>query len=255
MDMNKSFKPFFVLLFSLFMAITFAPEAGAETSPSGLVESCRAFETLNTGIRDGIIGKPEAKRRFKVVIKAIRNAYYASGGSDYSSSAWVFPLKGYDSRAIGGINGNGYQRGGYDYFDGNRHTGHPSEDIFIHDKHQAGVDDRTNLPVSVVAITGGVVVAVEKSWDPTSSLRGGKYIWIYDPASNALLYYAHNSRVLVETGAIVKPGDIIAEVGRTGLNAYKKRSPSHLHVTYLAIVHDLPVPRNVFGKLRGAQLI
>ena len=39
-------------------------------------------------------------------------------------------------------------------------------------------------------------------------------------------------------GDIVKSGDIIATVGRTGLNAYKKRSPTHLHMMQLSLAKD-----------------
>jgi hypothetical protein len=48
-------------------------------------------------------------------------------------------------------------------------------------KKQKSIDDRTKKPVSVLSITGGVVVAVGKDWNQSSMLRGGKYIWIYDP--------------------------------------------------------------------------
>jgi len=78
---------------------------------------------------------------------------------------------------------------------------------------------------------------------------------IFDPASNALIYYAHNSKVLVEAGDIVKPGDVIAEVGRTGLNAYRKRSPTHLHITYLQFVNNLPVPKNIYSELLASKLL
>jgi hypothetical protein len=205
-------------------------------------------------VRDGTIRKNAAKEQFSTTIEAIRKEYYAAGGQDHPPGDWVFPLKGYGYKAIGGVRGNGYQKGGYDYFDGNRHTGHPSQDIFIRDTKQNSLDRRTNRPVEVLSLTGGVVGAVEKEWDPASRLRGGKYIWIYDPTTDALIYYAHNSRLLVETGDLVKPGDSIAEVGRTGLNAYKRRSPTHLHLTYLSIVNGLPGPRNIFKELLSSNL-
>ena len=250
----KAHKQLFHILLSFVLALTLSTEVKADTSNTKLLDLCRSFNPLNTEIRDNTIKKTGAKEQFKKLIEAIRNEYYASGGRDYSVGTWAFPLKGYGYKAIGGVNGNGYQKGGYDYFDGNRHTGHPSQDIFIRDKKQTGIDDGTRLPVSVVSVTGGVVVSEEKEWDPSSSLRGGKYIWIYDPTSNALFYYAHNGTLHAEVGDMVKPGDIIAEVGRTGLNAHKKRSPSHLHVTCLSIVNGLPVPRNIFKELLRSKL-
>ncbi len=79
---------------------------------------------------------------------------------------------------------------------------------------------------------GGIVVAVETKWEKGSSLRGGRYIWIYNPAEHFLTYYAHNEAVFVRLGDAVKPGDRIATVGRTGLNAYRRGSVTHLHLMH-----------------------
>jgi len=96
----------------------------------------------------------------------------------------------------------------------------------------------------------GVVVAMETSWDTSSIQRGGKYIWIYEPTTNCLFYYAHNSSVLVQVGDIVKPGNVIATVGRTGLNAHKKRSPTHLHFMELQLDKSFyPKPVNCYDRL------
>jgi murein DD-endopeptidase MepM/ murein hydrolase activator NlpD len=245
-----------ILCLALMALFLFSISAEAKTAepPANILALCREFNALNSAVRDRTVKKPAAKEQFSKLIDAIRMEYYASVGQDYPVSDWVFPLQGYGYKAIGGVKGNGYQRGGYDYFDGNRHAGHPSQDLFIRDRQRRSLDDATNKPVSVLSLTGGVVVAVEKVWATPSPLRGGKYLWIYDPTANALIYYAHNSRLLVEVGDIVKPGDVIAEVGRTGLNAHKRRSPSHLHLTYLAIVNGLPVPRNIYKELRGSKL-
>ena len=104
-------------------------------------------------------------------------------------------------------------------------------------------------------MSSGVVVALEKEWDSNSDLRGGKYIWIYDTYSDGLFYYAHNRKVVVNIGDIVKPGDKIAEVGRTGYSAYKKRSPTHLHITYLHINDGKLNPSNLYDDLLNAKLI
>jgi len=243
-----------LLMFSVLLPATFTLCGVARTASSRMVELCNEFNGLNTSIRDNKISKSLAKEQFKSRIERIRNEYYVSGGKDYTTNDWVFPLKGHSHKAIGGVNGNGYKQTGYDYFDGDRHRGHPSQDIFIRDKKQQCVDDRTKKPVGVLSITGGVVVAVEKDWDSASTLRGGEYIWIYDPTSHALAYYAHNSIVLVEPGELVKPGEVIAFVGRTGLNASKRRSPTHLHVSYLLIKDGGPVPRNIYKELLKSRI-
>jgi hypothetical protein len=242
------------LILSIFLLLAFSIQCDAQKSSTKLVELCNEFNRLNSNIRDNKIKKPLAKEQVIKLIEQIRNEYYSSGGQNYTTKDWVFPLKGYGYKAIGGVSGNGYQKNGYDYFDGNKHSGHPALDIFIHDKKQYSIDDVTKKPVSVLSVTGGVVVAVEKDWDKSSLLRGGKYIWIYDPSSNALIYYAHNSVLHVEVGDLIKPGDDISYVGRTGINAYKQRSPTHLHLSYLSILKGLPIPRNIYKELLTSKL-
>jgi murein DD-endopeptidase MepM/ murein hydrolase activator NlpD len=244
-----------LLIVSALMIFTSPAESTAADPGAKLSVLCNEFNVLNTAIRDSTMKKPAAKVQFRNLLENVRKEYYASRGGDYPASTWVFPLQGYGYDAIGGVGGSGYQTGGYNYFDGNSHSGHPSHDIFIHDRKQVSLDNGTGKPVHVLSVTGGVVVAEAKEWDPKSSLRGGKYIWIYDPTSNALVYYAHNSALHVNVGDLVKPGDIIADVGRTGLNAYKKRSPSHLHLTYLSIVNGLPVPKNIYRELLSCRLL
>jgi peptidoglycan LD-endopeptidase LytH len=243
------------LISSVFLLLPFSPQCEAQKASTKIVELCSEFNSLSASIRDNKIKKPHAKEQVRKLIEQIRKEYYASGGQDYPTRDWVFPLKGYGYKAIGGANGRGYQKSGYDYFDGNRHTGHPSQDIFIHDKRQQGIDDMSGKPVSVLSITGGAVVAAEREWDQSSSLRGGKYIWIYDPTSHALIYYAHNSIVHVGVGDLIKPGDVISDVGRTGLNAHKRRSATHLHLTYLSIMEGLPIPKNIYKELLRSKLL
>lgn len=216
---------------------------------------CISFNELNTQIRDGLIKKSDAIIKINELIPLIRKYFLYNGGVEYPVSEWVFPVRGYGYGAIGGVNGSGYNPRGYDYFDGNRHGGHPSHDIFIKDKNQDCIDDRTGNPVDVLSMSSGVVVALDKEWETDSDLRGGKYIWIYDTFSDALFYYAHNNMVNVNVGDIVKPGDKIAEVGRTGLNAYKKRSPTHLHITYLIINNGNVKPENIYDTIINSKII
>jgi hypothetical protein len=63
----------------------------------------------------------------------------------------------------------------------NQHKGHPGLDIFIHDKNQDSLDDETGKPVEVIAAVSGIVASVNLNWEPSSPIRGGNYIWIYDP--------------------------------------------------------------------------
>ena len=226
-----------------------------ETDLSPLCEACQSVDRLNSAIRDNTLAKSLAREKLLRAISSVRQEYYRAGGADFERSRWVFPLEGYGPRAIGGGRRHGFAARGYDFYSGNRHGGHPSYDIFIRDRNQDSLDDRTGRPVAVVSMTGGVVVALERHWEEGSKLRGGKYLWVYDPANELLVYYAHNGELSVELGTIVRPGDKLGTVGRSGWNAAKKRSPTHLHLTVLKVKPDGSlVPLQVYRELKKALL-
>lgn len=210
---------------------------------------CSAYNEFNNRIRDGLIGTAAARSELPVRLQEIRSEYYQRGGQDYSSGQWVFPLAGYSAKAIDRGKNHGFVPGGYDFFSGNRHGGHPAYDIFIRDRNRDSLDDSSGKPVKVLSMTGGIVVALEDRWQKGSKLRGGKYLWIYDPANDLLVYYAHNEKLFVTTGTIVKPGDLLATVGRSGLNAAKRRSPTHLHFSVLRLINGSPVPVRAYQEL------
>lgn len=213
-------------------------------------DTCIDFNSLNNKIRDGLILKQEALKQIQIFLPKLKEYFYKHGGQNSEKSNWIFPVQGYSSKAIGGTNGSGFVSSGYNYFDGNKHGGHPAHDIFILDKNQDCIDDITKKPVNVLSMTSGIVIATETDWDTTSNLRGGKYIWIYDPHSNSFFYYGHNNNVFVQPCAIVNSGDTIATVGRTGLNAFKKRSPSHLHFMQLHLDSNFyPKPIDCYNAL------
>jgi len=193
------------------------------------------YDSVNTLIRDNKIEKAQALNELKRILPKLKTVYNRLQLDTAKNEEWIFPVAGYSSKAIGGTHGEGYIPNGYDYFLGDKHGGHPAQDIFIYDKNQDSKDDKTGKYVSVNSVGNGIVVAFEQKWDSTSTLRGGKYIWIYAPAENAFYYYAHNNEIFVNIGQTVNAGDTIATVGRTGLNAFKKRSPTHLHFMKLVL--------------------
>jgi murein DD-endopeptidase MepM/ murein hydrolase activator NlpD len=217
--------------------------------------ACVEFNRLNSLIRDNSISKNAARREFVPVLNRVREEYYQRGGRDFQATDWVFPLAGYDVRSIDAGKNHGFAPSGYDYFSGNRHGGHPAFDLFIHDRNQDSRDDRTAKPVAVLSMTGGIVVALEREWGSDSGLRGGKYLWIFDPNNQVLVYYAHNQELLVDIGTIVKPGDLLARVGRSGLNAAKKRSPTHLHFSVLHMKNGVPIAQDVYQQLQNARTV
>lgn len=238
-----------IALLGFALLFTSPTRAGAQAE---ICQPCLAFDHLDKQIRDGLQPRAAAERQFAATIAAL-DAYLAgSGASLHASDPWIFPLRGYAIAIAGADAAKGYVAAGYDYFDGNRHSGHPSYDLFIADRNQDCLDDRTGQPVTVLSMTGGIVVAVETVWEGHSSLRGGKYLWIYDNINRALVYYAHNRDILVKVGDRVRPGTPLATVGRSGFNAAKKRSPTHLHLTFLRINNGRPEPDNISLQLVGA---
>lgn len=211
--------------------------------------SCVDFNELQTNIREQNISKDSAKSAFKRLIPEVKTYFTDNGGVEMSRDSWVFPLQGYTYRSIG-ANGKGYTTGGFDYFDGNKSSAHPAHDIFIHDADQDDNDDKTQSLVNIRSVSSGVVIALVREWEPGSELRGGKSVTIYDPTSNGIFSYAHMSIVFANIGDIIKPGDVIGTVGRTGKNAYAQRSPTHLHISYMHIGEDgLPRPENIYSSL------
>lgn len=226
---------------------------GQHPLTAGLNSVCIRYNSLNSLIRDGKIDKGSARKELKQLLTALQREYVRAAGKYYPRTDWVFPLAGYNSRAVSGGRSKGFVARGYDFFTGNRHGGHPAFDIFIRDRNQDSLDDRTNSPVTVLSLTGGIVVALEKEWNQGSGLRGGKYLWIYDPANDLLVYYAHNSELLKGLGDMVRPGDPLATVGRSGLNASKRRSPTHLHLSVLKVSDGWPQPLDVYQDLAHAR--
>lgn len=212
---------------------------------------CKQFDTLYTQVRDLSIDTVIAKKEFEHIIQKIKTESIHI----QKVKEWVFPLQGYTPKYIGGKNGEGYIPQGYNFFTGNNHKAHPAHDIFIYDFNQDCIDDKTKKHVNVLSVKEGVVIACTKNWDTTSTLRGGIYVWVYCPSEEVLFYYAHLNSVFVDTGDIVQAGQILGTVGRTGLNAYKKRSPTHLHFSMFSVKNNLPVPQNSYQKLCSAKCI
>jgi hypothetical protein len=233
---------------------TLQPPVSEVVSPPSCA-SCQEFDRLNSLIRDGKIPKETARAEIPGLLHRIKQWYDQAGGNRVERAEWVFPLKGYMAPAVGGGRTHGYLSKGYNYYDGNRHGGHPSLDIFIRDRNQDDRDDRIGEYVAVLSVCGGIVVGRETEWREGSTLRGGKYLWIYDPSTDHLFYYAHLREAVVSVGTIVAPGDPLGFVGRTGLNAHKKRSPTHLHLTCLSTATSSLLPEYLYPDLVRARTI
>ena len=211
-------------------------------------DSAAEWDSLYPKIRDRLISKVDAQNQLRRLETALKEQA-ARKLLPQQDDRLCFPVDGYDYHSIGGKNGSGYQVGGYDFFDGNKHKGHPGHDIFIRDKNQDSLDDATGRPVRVIAVAPGLVVSAHGQWQPSSVIRGGNYVWFYDPVRSRYTYYAHLDQVFVKVGQVVSRGEHLGTVGRTGLNAYPKRSPTHLHFTVHESVDGYPRPINHYKEL------
>lgn len=227
------------------------------TAAPPAVEQWMSFETA---VRDGKIEKAQAREELPRRMSALKK--WGETHPFGEEHAWVFPIQGYGLSSIGGKNGNGFKPHivygaspikGYDFFDGNRHGGHPAQDIFIRDANQDSLDDRTGLPVPAVAMIDALVIGVVADWEPGNALRGGNVVWLYHPHSQQLHYYAHLNTLLVQPGDRVKAGQPIGTVGRTGFSAQEPRSPTHLHLMVLEFNGKTLAPVNFFANLRDQE--
>lgn len=209
---------------------------------------CEDWNDLYVRIRDFALTQEQAKAAFASLHQRLRETY---GNVGIGGPERFYPVLGYD--ASWGVQGKAYRPRGYQFFSGNRQGIHPSLDLFILDKNQDSLDDRSQGPVSIVAFSGGVVVGMNEEWEFPSPQRGGKYVWIFDPTINRYSYYAHLAQVDVHLGQIVQAGETLGRLGRTGLNAYKKRSPTHLHLTVLTYRQGEMVPYNPWSDLLRAK--
>ncbi len=104
-------------------------------------------------------------------------------------------------------------------------------------KHR-GIDIFARKGTPVVAISDGIIVSMGNGG------RGGKTIWMQSINQPWTVYYAHLDQHKVKRGQIVKKGQVIGTVGKTG-NA--RTTPPHLHFgiyTFLGAINPLPYIKN-----------
>jgi murein DD-endopeptidase MepM/ murein hydrolase activator NlpD len=235
----------FTLVFFLILTLAFLSPAVSQTPH--LRADWQAFERK---VRDGAISFQEGEKALAEWAEKLEREFpHAQFQKDT-----FFPLKGYSTKDVGGKNGDGYKPEGYRFLDGNRHRGHPAQDVFVRDRDQDGIDDLTAKPVEVLALAEGIVLSTFPDWkktDQSCGIRGGNYVWICHPALKALSYYAHLEKVFVRPGDRVQGGETIATLGRSGKNAWLPRSPTHLHLMILSL--GTMSPLNPFPLLQSSS--
>lgn len=163
---------------------------------------------------------------------------------------WVFPMKGY-TKIRYRRNGKDYRDSRFDYFQGGESHDHPAHDIFIQDIDANSLEDSTGKYVDALAMTSGVVFWIVSDWKPGDFGRGGNSVKIFDPESQAMFYYSHLDAVTVKVGEIVKAGEKVGTVGRTGRKAIHGKT--HLHIAYYPIDDGEPEPEDIIQDLYRAE--
>lgn len=213
------------------------------------------FKTLLVNVREQRVSPQEAEDSFKQIMHELREIY-PNQKDTIEDSQMYFPLTKSNISAVGGKGGNGFYVRRFNLFDHSVSGSHPAHDIFIYDRNRDCVDDRKGEYVDIVSVGDGIVLASEKNWTDTSSYKGGNYVWVYDIERGGLWYYAHHRKVVVDAGQIVKGGDKLGEVGRSGFNALNSRSDTHLHLMFLSLDDEYsPHPVNYYSWLKDALVV
>jgi hypothetical protein len=159
-------------------------------------------------------------------------------------------MSGYTSTSYRS-DGKDYKDEKFDYFQGGNSHGHPAHDIFILDSDSNIVEDATGKKVDATAMVSGVIINIKNDWVPPDMGRGGNFVKLFDPVSKAIFYYSHLDSVAVTPGQIVRAGEKIGVVGRTGRKAF--RGKTHLHIAYYKIVNGHPRPVDILQDLYDSE--
>jgi len=100
--------------------------------------------------------------------------------------------------------------------------------------HKYAIDLFAHEGAPVYSVSRGVVVLADGAWSPsdlfsTASRKGGNAIIVFEPGQERFYRYCHLSSLQVSAGEIVAAGQIIGNVGHTGLNASQPGHGRHLH--------------------------
>jgi len=201
-------------------------------------------------IRNGKIDKVDAIDSIKRYVP-LAVSYCKTLDVPYTErNQWVFPISGWTA-IVYRTGGKDYRVEKFDYFQGGESKGHPAHDIFILDKDSNTVEDSTGKKIEATAMVSGVVISILNDWKPGNFLRSGNYVKLFDPISEAIFYYSHLDTVFVRVGQIVRAGESVGYVGRTGRKAL--RGKTHIHIAYYKIEDGEPKPTDIIEDLYAAE--
>lgn len=231
-------------------AIIFITTQNAYISSQDKNDLANRWQLTDTLIRDNRIDRESALDSLRTYIK-IAEEYCKKAGVIFTNRKdWVFPMSGCTKTEYRS-GGKDYKDETFDYFQGGEYGGHPAHDIFILDNDSNGIEDVTGKPVEADAMVSGIIFSVYNLWQPDNILRSGNYVKLFDPESKAIFYYSHLDSVTVKIGQIVKAGDKVGIVGRTGRKAF--RGKTHLHIAYYRFDNGYPKPVDILNELLEAE--
>lgn len=197
-------------------------------------------------IRDRKIDKDNAMDSIALYVPLAITEFRSKGIPGTTRHDWVFPMSGWTTVTYR-AGGKDYKDETFDYFQGGEFKGHPAHDIFILDNDSNGVEDSTGEKVFAAAMVTGIVLSEYSSWFKGDYFRSGNYVKLFDPESKGIFYYSHLDSVFVEAGQVVKAGEPIGYVGRTGRKAIKGKT--HIHIAYYKIEEGYPMPVDIIKDL------
>lgn len=211
------------------------------------------WSRLEKSVRDGTLLKPVAQSGLKKLFPGL-GQYAHQKIPRTNTKNWAFPSAGGKKRYnIGGKDGSGFHPAWpgpvYDFYEGNKHGGHPAHDIFINDRNNDCLDDQTNRPVNALSLLEAVVISLNEEWQPENP-RGGKYLWLYQPQEELFFYYAHLDKIFVRPGEVVKKGQPLGTIGKTGFPKGREHRPCHIHLMVLKYDRGRMTPFDFYPFLK-----
>lgn len=238
-------KPFtFKIITALFSVLILAEAGFTQTKIS---ERWNATDVL---IWDRKIPKDDAIDSIEYYVPLAVKEFKTHGVPTTKRDQWAFPMSGWTSVTYRD-KGKDYRDEKFDYFQGGESKGHPAHDIFILDKDNDGIEDSVKTKIFATSMVNGIVVGVHSVWKVGDFYRSGNYVKVFDPESEALFYYSHLDSVFVVPGQLVKAGDPVGYVGRTGRKAINGRT--HVHIAYYKIEDGEPIPVDIINDLYAAE--
>ncbi len=234
----------FVLLSASLAANGWAAPAEHATCAAG--ELARAKEADRRLREEGTCSAAEL-----ALLRAAVDHLLRCSGEPPKPAAWIFPVAGVSPKAsIGGRDGEGYKVSRPGKCFAIASPGHPAHDLFVDDPEQDS-RDAEGRPFDARAVEKGVVLVANEGWKPGDPGKGGNYVVLLLPSRRQLAYYAHLDTVEVKAGEVVEAGQRLGTIGRTGFNAWPKRSPTHLHFALWDAKTFVPV--DPYPLLRAAR--